>query len=389
VSPTAGFWIALAGGLALARAGARHGARVGYGASIAAMLQTVAVMGPVRFGIPLTQALTAPLLGRLEARRRPVLWQVVVCAAIRLAQTGLFVAFFVLVLAGGVDSYTDSYDWFASWIPLLPEGTTAALIATAVTLLGWAAFASTVQVLVYRRGLSRWPAPDGLSPHEQSHPAGDLGPEPLENDRRRFDPRAVALAAVIAFATLMASTAWPVLAAVTAWLVLASLIARGDRSVVPLGAAITAFLALSVFVFLLLGGSGLDLALRRGLRAGLLVAVATWLRAAAGAGGLREVSRRALRRLHRLPAAREANLALGELGSGRQLGPAVSSAVDALRGTSKRPLPVLDAILRWVAAESARFRADRSQDVPRLHARPLDWVLVAAVLAAGSSLLLA
>ena len=52
ISPTAGFWIALAGGLALARIGEQRGARVGYGASIAAMLQTVAVMGPIRFGVP-------------------------------------------------------------------------------------------------------------------------------------------------------------------------------------------------------------------------------------------------------------------------------------------------------------------------------------------------
>jgi hypothetical protein len=153
--------------------------------------------------------------------------------------------------------------------------------------------------------------------------------------------------------------------------------------------AITVFLALSVFVFVLLGGAPFDLALRRGLRAGLLVAVATWLRAAAGAAGLREVSRRTLRRLHRLPAAREANLALGELGSGRQLGPAVSSAVDALRGTSKRPLPLLDAILNWVAAESARFRAVPASTVASLRTRPLDWILVGAVLASGLTFLAA
>src|ERR671922_1307667 len=77
VSPTAGFWIALAGGVALARAGARWGARWGYGASIASMLETVAIMGPARFGVPFTQALTAPLLGVLEARNATVPAQVV------------------------------------------------------------------------------------------------------------------------------------------------------------------------------------------------------------------------------------------------------------------------------------------------------------------------
>src|SRR5438093_8997882 len=68
VSPTAGFWIALSGGVALARTGARWGARWGYGAAIASMLETVAIMGPARFGVPFTQALTAPLLGTMEER---------------------------------------------------------------------------------------------------------------------------------------------------------------------------------------------------------------------------------------------------------------------------------------------------------------------------------
>ena len=67
-APAGGFWIALAGGVALARVAQRQGARQGFGASIAAMLETVALMGPARFGVPLTQAITAPMLGRLEAR---------------------------------------------------------------------------------------------------------------------------------------------------------------------------------------------------------------------------------------------------------------------------------------------------------------------------------
>ena len=56
------------GGVALARVAERRGARLGFGASVAAMLETVAIIGPARFGIPLTQAATAPMLGRLEAR---------------------------------------------------------------------------------------------------------------------------------------------------------------------------------------------------------------------------------------------------------------------------------------------------------------------------------
>ena len=62
--------MALAGGTALARVGAVHGARRGFGASLAAMLETVAIMGPARFGVPLTQAVSAPLLGAMEGRGR-------------------------------------------------------------------------------------------------------------------------------------------------------------------------------------------------------------------------------------------------------------------------------------------------------------------------------
>src|SRR4051794_18979025 len=67
-APSLQFWIALAGGIALARTAALKGLRTGYGASGAAMLQTVAVMGPARVNGPLTQALTAPLLGALHRR---------------------------------------------------------------------------------------------------------------------------------------------------------------------------------------------------------------------------------------------------------------------------------------------------------------------------------
>ena len=66
--PSGGFWVALAGGTALARVAQRRGAREGYGASVAATLETVAIMGPARFGVPFTQALSAPLLGAMEGR---------------------------------------------------------------------------------------------------------------------------------------------------------------------------------------------------------------------------------------------------------------------------------------------------------------------------------
>ena len=42
--------------------------RAGYAGSAAAVLETVAIMGPLRINNPLTQALSAPLLGAMQAR---------------------------------------------------------------------------------------------------------------------------------------------------------------------------------------------------------------------------------------------------------------------------------------------------------------------------------
>jgi hypothetical protein len=375
--PSIGFWVALAGGVALARAGQRHGARVGYGASIAATLQTVALIGPVRFSVPLTQALTAPMLGALERRATPVSWQVVLCGAIRLAHVGFTFAFAVFVLTGGLDVYRKSYESLTGWLGFVPQGRAAALALTGAGLLAWTVIASVVQVLVYRRGLGRWPeAAAEPAMRETDPPGGAAG---------RFDPRAVALAAAIAFGLLIAGTSWPLLAAVGGWLALAALVGGGDRSVVRTGVLLAGLLGAVVLVFTLLGGLGADEALRRGVRAVLLVLVATWLRAAAGADGLREVSRRALGRLERVPSAREAAILMDELGSGRQLGPAVRSMFAALRSVPARPLPVLDAVLGWVIVESGRFRPALPAAPLQLRARPRDLALVALAVAAGAA----
>jgi hypothetical protein len=378
--PSIGFWVALGGGVAVARAGARRGLRWGYGASIAAMLQTIALIGPARIGVPLTQALTAPLLGVLEARGATVVWQMLVCGTIRLFQNALTGAFVILVLTGGFDVYVDTYDSIAGWMPLLPEGQTAAIVAIIAGLVGWAVFASVVQVVVYRRGLHAWPVEDPLHVHVED------GPTAGEPRRGRFDPRAVVLSSVIAFGVLLASISWWVLAAVTAWLAAASLASRGDREVVPTGMALAGALALAVFVATMIGGLGLEEAVARAVRAGLLVLVATWLRAAAGASGLREVSRRGLGRLRRLPSAREAALVMDDLGTGRQLGSAVRAVLAALRTVERRPIPVLDAVLGWVAAESRRFRPGAIEPPLRLRARAVDLALVALAVAPGAAL---
>jgi hypothetical protein len=373
-APTGGFWIALAGGVALARAAERRGARLGFGASAAAMLETVAIIGPARFGIPLTQALTAPMLGRLEARGVALLPQVLACAAIRLLHNTATTAFFIWVIAGGLDAYAGTYDAIGRRIGI-DVGTADALGLTLAGLLGWAAFASTVQVLVYRRGLRGW---DGLAAaaRDESDVTRDIrgqrhagGREPVRSAAvgRRWDPRAVTLAAAVAFAVLLSSTAWPLLAAVALALAIVWVAAPTDREPVPTGLLFAAILAAGALIFSLGGGLGLDEAARRASRAALLVLVATWMRAAAGAEGLREVSRRVLGRLRRVPAAREAALVLDRLESEGRLAEAGRALADRLSGVEKRPMPFVDAVLGWVVGESERRPQDGARaDTSRL-----------------------
>jgi hypothetical protein len=374
-APSVGFWVALAGGVALARAGARRGMRTGYGASVAAMLQTVAIIGPARFAVPLTQALSAPLLGAMEARGRAVALQLLACSAIRLVHNAVTAAFAILVLTGGLDAYTATYDSIVSRLGFLPEGTGPALVLTAVSLVVWTVFASVVQVHVYRRGLRTWPDSGNAAPSEPAEPEVDAA------TARSYDPRAVAIAAAVAFVALVASTSWIVLGAVAVWLAVAGLTCRGDGSVVATGAALAVLLGAGVLVFSLVGGFGLDVALARASRAGLLVLVATWLRAAAGSVGLREVSRRGLGRLRRVPSMKEAAQVMDELGSGRQLVPAGREVVVALRAAETRPLPVLDAVLGWVGAEAGRFRPAPPSAPMHLRARLRDAALVLAAAA--------
>jgi hypothetical protein len=368
-APTGGFWIALAGGVALARAAERLNARLGFGASAAAMLETVAIIGPARFGIPLTQAATAPMLGRLEARGVGVLPQILACAAIRLLHNTATTAFFIWVITGGLDAYAGTYDAIGRRLGL-EVGTADALALTGAGLLAWAAFASTLQVLVYRRGLRRWDAlaTDTLDARNIDR---DIGGECSTHDggggpKRRFDPRAITLVAVVAFALLLASTAWPLLAAVALWLAIAWGVSNPDREPLPTGLLFAAILAGGAFAFALGGGLGLDVALRRASRAALLVMVATWLRAAAGAEGLREVSRRVLGKLRRLPAAPEAALVLDQIPSEGRLAAAGRALADQLNGVEKRPLPFVDAVLAWVVKESRDAQSGARADTSRL-----------------------
>ena len=142
-----------------------------------------------------------------------------------------------------------------------------------------------------------------------------------------------------------------------------------------------------MFGFGLVSGLGLDTAARRGLRAMLLVLVATWLRSAAGADGLREVSRRALTRLRRLPAMPEAARTLDQIGSEGRLLAAGRALTERLRSVRRRPMPILDAVLDWVSHESTRFRAGAAAPVYGLSPKPGDALLVALAAAPGVALL--
>jgi hypothetical protein len=372
-APTGGFWIALAGGVALARVAERRGPRLGFGASAAAMLETVAIIGPARFGVPLTQALTAPILGRLHARGVGFWPQLAACALVRLLHNAATTAFFIWVIAGGLDAYAGTYDAIGRRVGI-EVGTADAVVLTLVSLLAWAAFASTVQVLVYRRGLRSWDPSAG----EPKQPRMDTdGPAPARN-LGRFDPRAVTVSAVVAFVLLLASTEWILLAAVAAWLLTVWLVSKPDPEPLSAGLIFAAILAAGAFAFALGGGLGLDHALRRAARAALLVLSATWLRAAARAAGLREVFRRALGRLRRVPSATEASSVLDAIESEGRLADAARALVARLGETRKRPTALLDAVLTWVVREADSFTpAPVAQALP-LSARPIDWVLLAS-----------
>lgn len=375
--PSGGFWVALAGGAALARVAQRRGAREGYGASIAATLETVAIMGPARFGVPFTQALSAPLLGRMRARGARFLAEFAACFAIRMLSNTAGLAFFVFVIAGGLDAYAGTYDALAGRVglSLSEEG---ALIFSAAGLAAWGAFASWVQVGFYRRGLRSWPEPE----------AAEQAPvEPAEPHRGRFDPRAVAVAAAVCFGLLLSGTDWPLLGAIAAFLAVAWALSRADRGAVATGAALAGVLALGAFVFSMGGGLGLEVAGRRALRAALLVAAATWLRAAAGSDGLREVSRRALGRLRVLPAAPEAARILDSIGSEGRLAAAGRSLLASVGAARMRPVELMDAVLSWAAAEAGRFRTAGPAPVLALALAPRDVALVLAAAGCGAALL--
>ncbi|HEX8208410.1 MAG TPA: hypothetical protein VF587_20275, partial [Solirubrobacteraceae bacterium] len=108
---------------------------------------------------------------------------------------------------------------------------------------------------------------------------------------------------------------------------------------------------------------------------------------AAGEDGLREVFRRSLRRARRVPGARETEEVLGGLGSTDGLVVSGRRLIDRLKDVpAKKPVPIADAVLDWVAGE-AGTHAPPPRETPRpLRARPLDGVLVVLALASALAL---
>jgi hypothetical protein len=147
----------------------------------------------------------------MEARGFGTAAQAAVAAAIRVVHNSIGALFAIWVLVG-IDAYTGTYDRLFGFLPFLPEGRTGALIGTIFVLLGWTVFASIIQAAVYRRGLTRWPADvpgaDAVAPPDAGE-APQEAAEPPAVHRGRFDPRAVVVAAFIAFAVLLSGTHWP------------------------------------------------------------------------------------------------------------------------------------------------------------------------------------
>lgn len=389
--PGLGFPVSAGGGIALSRATERLGLRRGLGAAIAAVLEAIAILGPARLGAPLGQTVTAPAVGGIARRGGGPFAQLAACSSIRLVFNLVATAFFIWVIAGGVETYAGAYDSVLGRIPGVPDGVTAALVITAVGIALWAVGASAVQIWAYRRASARWTsegaAVDPLAPHSDSPGAEAEAPASAElqptaarsGRRRRFDPRAVTLAAAVAFALLLVSTEWALLGAVAAWLALAWLVAPADRDVVPVGVALAALLGLGAFVTNLLGGEGLGGGLEHAARAALLVLVATWMRGAAGADGFKEVARRVLGRLRRVPAITEATETLDQLGSERQMGDAARSLAARLKSAPQEPLALFDAVLSWISIEAGRFQVGSAPAPPRLAYRPFDAALLTIV----------
>ncbi|MGI8726733.1 MAG: hypothetical protein ACR2K6_03530 [Solirubrobacterales bacterium] len=384
--PGAGFPVAVGGGTAIARATEGLGFRRGLATGTAAVIESVAILGPARMSAPAGQLATAPVIGALAAAGRSQATQVAAAALTRTLFNLVGTAFFIFVIAGSVETFTGTYDGTFGRIPGAPQGTTAAFIGTGIALLGWSAAATWFQVAIYARARGRWVAErdpleavarddSGASTGNDSAPTPAGPPETAGSGR--LDPRAVIGAATIAFVLLLASTDPILLAGVTAWLALAWAVAPAERSVLRTGALLTAILLLTSLLVNLVGGETIGQALERAVRVGLLVAVATWMRGAAGVDGFREVVRRLLHRVRRRQLVAELRTTLDSLAGDRRMGEALRTLAARVKKVRDQDLwAIADEILEWIAEEATRFRAVPAPGAMELRYRAIDGALI-------------
>ncbi|HYF26417.1 MAG TPA: hypothetical protein VD931_11815 [Baekduia sp.] len=346
LTPAGAFWVSLAGGIALAQAGARHGARAGYGASIAAMVETVAVMGPARLSGPMTQALNAPLLGALHAAGRGWGALLAACVAVRLAHYVVLNAVVIVVVVGGFDAFVDSYDSLAELtFGVLPTGAAAAIVLTVAGNLAAALGYSAVQVAVCRRALA---APGGPG-------AADAGPPAAAPPRASRLARALVTGLIAVWTALLAAPSWPLLAAVGALLLAGALpLDRAGRRALRLPLLLGAALGAGALVPAALGAVPLDDAAVRAVRALLLVASAGVVQAHLGPDGVRAFAAAALHRLRRIRACADAAALSPHLRADQRLLPGARELAAAVAAVAPRPGPMAEAVIGWVETEERR-----------------------------------
>jgi hypothetical protein len=90
-----------------------------------------------------------------------------------------------------------------------------------------------------------------------------------------------------------------------------------------------------------------------------------------------------------VPSLPEASAILDGLGSDRRLAGAGSALLGRLEGTPKRALPVVDAVLGWVASQARDHVPDAPAPRLTLRARATDAALVAAAALPAAALALA
>ena len=267
----------------------------------------------------------------MEAPRRAAAAQFLACAAVRVLSNAVGVAFFIWVIAGGLDAYAGTYDASGRSGSASTSSEGGTLVLTVAGLLVWGAFASAVQVGVYRRGLRDWPAAGEAA---TAQPPVDAGRTGGGSTRARWRWRRRSR-----FALLLPGTEWPLLGGG------GRLAGRGVARVPPgqrrrahgAGARRRCWPA-ARWSSPWPAGSAWTQALRRAARAALLVLVATWLRAAAGrrraARGVPAGARPAAARCRRCPRPRDV---LDRIGSEGRLTAAGRALARVARAVSTPP----------------------------------------------------